>query len=203
MILTENFSSAPSVSGIREITNDIDFLYSYCDLTDVDNMIISQSGSLLRRLEILNVRALIKDLGLNLKITYKNRKPQCDNGFISISHSDTLAAVIWNPDTETAIDIEEISERVTRIAKRAFSLPELEFANNDILKLNLLWNCKECVYKLAEIKGLDFKKQIQVLPFNAEDKIKAELISGGNIRYFEFEYGKILNHSYVWGKEMK
>jgi 4'-phosphopantetheinyl transferase len=203
MILFENFCAAPSVSGIRKITDDINFLYNYCDLTDVDNMILSQSGSLSRCLEILNVRALVKELGLNLKISYKHRKPFCDSGFISISHSDTLAAVIWSPDTEISIDIEEISERITRIAKRAFSLPEIEFADNNLLKLNLLWNCKECVYKLAEIKGLDFKKQIRVFPFDAEGKINAELVHDERTRHFEFEYSEILNHSYVWGREIR
>ncbi len=203
MILLQEFSPKPSVSGIRKITDDVNFLYSYCELSDVDNMILSQSGSLGRRLEILNVRALIKELGLNINITYKSRKPQCENGFISISHSDSLAAVIWSPDAEIAIDIEEINSRITRIAQRAFSVPELDFANGDLLKLNLLWNCKECVYKLAEIKGLDFKQQIKVLPFDESGKINAELFHNEKTSFFEFEYGELLNHSFVWGKEKK
>lgn len=203
MILLQDFSPKPSISGIRKITDDIEFLYSYCQLTDVDNMILSQSGSLGRRLEILNVRALVKELGLNVNITYKSRKPQCENGFISISHSDSLAAVIWSPDTEIAIDIEEVSSRITRIAKRAFSASELDFAGDDLLKLNLLWNCKESVYKLAEIKGLDFKQQIKVLPFSESGKINAELYHNKQTRFFKFEYSEILNHSFVWGVEKK
>lgn len=203
MILVENFCKKPSVSGIKNISSDIDSLYSFCDLTDVDNMIISNSSSLHRRLEILNVRALIKELGLKLKITYKNRKPICDNGYISISHSDTLAAVIWNPDTEFAVDIEEISPRMTRIAYRAFSEKELAFADNDITKLTLLWNCKECVYKIAGNKAVEFREQINVLPFREGEKIYCELSENYKISIFEFESGLISNHSYVWGKQIK
>jgi hypothetical protein len=203
MILLENFCDKNAISGIRKITNDVNFLYAYCELTDVDNMILSQSGSLYRRLEILNVRALVKELGIKTSISYKHRKPICPNGFISISHSDSLAAIIWSPETEYAIDIEEVSSRITRIAKRAFSDSELEFAGNDLLKLNLLWNCKECVYKLAEIKGLDFKAQIRVFPFVENGKLSAELKTNDLTRRFEFDYGEISNHSFVWGKEIK
>jgi len=203
MILVENFCKKPSVSGINNISSDIDSLYSFCDLSDVDNMIISHSASLHRRLEILNVRALIKELGLDIKITYKNRKPICESGFISISHSDSLVAVIWNPDTEYAVDIEEISPRMTRIAYRAFSEKELAFANNDITKLTLLWNCKECVYKIAGNKAVEFREQINVLPFREGEKIYCELTDNNIISSFEFESGLISNHSFVWGKQIK
>lgn len=203
MLILENFAGEKTVSGIRKITDNIEFLYSYCNLTDVDNMLISQSGSLGRRLEILNVRALIKECGLDLKITYKQRKPIVQNGFIGISHSDSLAAIVWHPEKEIAIDIEEIGERIMRISRRAFSDSELKFANNDLIKLNLLWNTKECVYKLSGIKGVDFKQQIRVLPFDSIGEIRAELISDSVTRSFKFNSSTILNQSLVWGSEGK
>lgn len=202
MILLQNFTGDNSISGIRKISTDMNFLYSYCDLTDVDNMLLTQSGSADRRLEILNVRALIKECGLDLKITYKKRKPIVENGFISISHSDSLAAIVWHPTKEYAIDIEEFSGRTERISKRAFSETELNFATNDSFKLNILWNIKECVYKLANIQGLDFKAQIKVEPFVENSQIKASLITAENTKEFIFNSGTILNHSFVWGCEV-
>jgi hypothetical protein len=202
MILLKDFCKDDAVCGIRKITTDLNFLYNYCDLTDVDNMILSQSGSSTRRLELLNVRALIKELNLNLSITYKARKPVCNNGFIGISHSDSLVAVIWSEKSRFAIDIEEISDRITRIAKRAFSQDELDFADNNTEKLNLLWNCKECVYKLANIVGLDFKQQIKVIPFLENERIICELTHDNIISVYQFEYGIILNHTFVWGKQI-
>ncbi len=201
MCVLKNFVQGKAISGIKEISKDLNYLYSYCDLTAVDNMLLMQSGSLARRLEILNTRALIKDCGLKLSIIYKNRKPIVENGFVSISHSDSLVAFVWNPDFEISIDIEEIGERITRIARRAFSEDELKFANDDIVKLNLLWNVKECVYKLAGIKGLEFKTQIHVLPFDSIESIEAELITTEGKRNFLF-HGKILEgHSLVFGSE--
>ena len=201
MCVLRNFVQGRAISGIKEISKDLNYLYSYCDLTAVDNMLLMQSGSLARRLEILNTRALIKDCGLKLSIIYKNRKPIVENGFVSISHSDSLVAFVWNPDFEISIDIEEIGERITRIARRAFSEDELKFANDDIVKLNLLWNVKECVYKLAGIKGLEFKTQIHVFPFENIENIEAELITSEGKRNFLF-HGKILKeHSLVYGSE--
>ena len=111
-------------------------------------------------------------------------------------------AFVWNLDFEITIDIEEIGERIKRISKRAFSENELNFANNELIKLNLLWNVKESVYKLANIKGLEFKTQINVLPFTDIENIKAELISSNKKRNFLFQ-GKILNnHSLVFGREI-
>jgi phosphopantetheinyl transferase len=200
MLLVSNFSGQNSVSGIRKITHDEKELYSYCDLSDVDNMILSHS-SLARRLEILNVRALIKELGLKIKIHYKERKPICDEGFISISHSDDLACVIWSRETEYSVDIEKISSRMLRISNRAFSDEELKFAATDLQKLTILWNCKECVYKLANNKGIDFKKQIQVLPFSENEKIICNYsFDTDDKRTYIFDYRQILDHTYVWGK---
>ncbi|HNQ67884.1 MAG TPA: hypothetical protein PKN32_05875 [Bacteroidales bacterium] len=202
MLLVSNFSGQNSVSGIRKITQDEKELYSYCDLSDVDNMILSHS-SLARRLEILNVRALIKELGLNIRIQYKERKPICDEGFISISHSDELAGIIWSRETEYSLDIEKISSRMLRISNRAFSVEEHTFAGADLRKLTILWNCKECVYKLANNKGIDFKKQIQVLPFNENDKIMCDYFYDTNRkRTYVFDYKQILDHTYVWGKQI-
>ncbi|HOZ29469.1 MAG TPA: 4'-phosphopantetheinyl transferase superfamily protein [Bacteroidales bacterium] len=203
MILVSNFSNEDSISGIREITKNEIELYSFCNLSDVDNMILSHS-SLNRRLEILNVRALIKELRLDIKIHYKERKPICSDGFISITHSDDLAAVIWSRNTEYSIDIERISPRLLRIAKRAFSETELEFALADLIKLSLLWNCKECVYKLANDKGMNFQKQIQVQPFSNIKEILCHYIDNkGNKRIYRFSGGQILDHTYVWGKQIR
>jgi len=64
-----------------------------------------------------------------------------------------------------------------------------------------LWNVKECVYKLAGIKGLEFKTQIHVFPFENIENIEAELITSEGKRNFLF-HGKILKeHSLVYGSE--
>ena len=199
-LLKQIFDNGESLLGIRKIDSDENQLTGYCSLNDVDNVILNDCSSVERRLEILNVRALIKDLGLDLKITYKHRKPIANFGKISISHSDSLVAVIWSKSFEYAIDIEEVAERITRISKRAFSNSELEFAEGNLIKLNLMWNCKESVYKIAENKGLSFKEQIRVHPFADDKKIMCEMIIENEKSFFEFEYGMLENHTFVYGK---
>ena len=46
MCVLKNFVQGKAISGIKEISKDLNYLYSYCDLTAVDNMLLMQSGSL-------------------------------------------------------------------------------------------------------------------------------------------------------------
>ncbi len=137
-------------------------LRAMCDLTDEDNCRIERCSAPKRRIELLSVRALLKAVGINQTIHYDESKPYLDNGYISISHSADIAAIIYNPDHSVGIDIEKISPRIQRIAKRAFSDEEIAAANGDLEKLTILWNCKECVFKLANDEGIDFREMIEV-----------------------------------------
>lgn len=198
-LIIENFAGNSSVSGIWKIEESEEKLHELCVLTDYDYNLLSDITSQQRRKEILATRALINALGLEISIEYYDRKPFASKGNISITHSDTLVGIVWHKTKKTTIDIEELSSRIHRISKRAFSTDELDFAGNDIKKLTLLWNCKESVYKLVGVSGVEFKTQIKVLPFNEMGKIECHFRKGGNIRVFTFEQNEILDHSYVWG----
>ena len=133
-----------------------------CDLTDEDNNLIERCSAPKRRIELLSVRALLKAVGIHQTIHYNDRKPYLDNGYISISHSANMAAIIYNPDFPVGIDIEVVAPRIQRIATRAFSESELVAAADDLEKLTILWNCKECVFKLANDEGIEFREMIEV-----------------------------------------
>ena len=137
-------------------------LRAMCDLCDEDLCRIDNCKATKRRIELLSVRALLKAAGINQTIHYNDRKPYLDCGYISISHSADIAAIIYNPDFPVGIDIEKISPRIQRIATRAFSEEEIAATNGDLEKLTILWNCKECVFKLANDEGIDFRKMIKV-----------------------------------------
>lgn len=144
-------------------------LLALCDLTYEDKLLLSKCSAPERRIEILSVRALIKEIGICLDIHYNDRKPFVDDGYISISHSSNIAAIIWNKDFPVGIDVETMSPRILRIAERAFSSQELAFAGDDIKKLTILWNCKECVFKLAATEAINFKEMIHVGEFNSNN----------------------------------
>lgn len=183
-----------------------------CNLTDEDNDIIERCSANKRRIELLAVRALLKAVGIHQIIHYNDGKPYLDNGYISISHSANMAAIIYNPDFPVGIDIETVASRIRRIASRAFSETELAAAEDDLEKLTVLWNCKECVFKLANDDGIDFREMIEVvLPsnfsfqynFNKEKSIiHCTLNKSGQTRHFALEAMKIEENTVVWGVEM-
>ena len=137
-------------------------LRAMCYLCDEDLCRIDNCKASKRRIELLSVRALLKAVGINQTIHYNDSKPYLDNGYISISHSPDIAAIIYNTDHPVGIDIEKISPRIQRIATRAFSDEEIAVANGDLEKLTILWNCKECVFKLADDEGIDFREMISI-----------------------------------------
>ena len=186
-----------------------------CNLTDEDNHVIERCSADKRRIELLAVRTLLKTTGINQNIHYNDRKPYLDNGYISISHSSNIAAIIFNPDFPVGIDIETISPRIRRIATRAFSESELAAADDDLEKLTVLWNCKECVFKLANDEGIDFRNKIEVaLPTNfmlPEICAPMQNIEGKQLAiraslyrevYFSLSAIKIEGNTAVWGRSL-
>lgn len=198
LILTD-FAKENSRSGIWKICETEKDLLKMCNLTDYDIKLLHDIKSEQRKIEFLSVRALIHYLMPEITIEYNDRKPVCNKGYIGISHSNNYAAVIWNPEKRPTIDIEEIDDRIKRIAKRAFNETEIKFANNNIETLTLIWSCKECIYKIANIKGLDFKKQIFVSDFTDNQKIKCTLKTETGEQSFLLNKKLLLGQSLIWG----
>jgi 4'-phosphopantetheinyl transferase len=91
---------------------------------------------------------------------------------ISISHSHQWLAISIHQTDETGVDVELIRDKVINIKHKFCCDKELEFAQNNIEKLTLLWTCKEAVYKVHGKNELEFKK-IKIDPF--ELKTQGEL----------------------------
>lgn len=198
LIITD-FANENSRSGVWEICEPEIELLKNCNLTDYDKFLLQEIKSEQRKIEFLSVRALINYLIPEIAIEYDDRRPVCNKGYIGISHSNNYAAVIWNPEKRPTIDIEEIDDRIKRIANRAFNEAEIKFANNNIETLTLIWSCKECIYKIANIKGLDFKKQIFVSDFTDNQKIKCTLKTKTGEQSFLLNKKLLLGQSLVWG----
>ena len=79
-------------------------LRAMCYLCDEDLCRIDNCKASKRRIELLSVRALLKAVGINQTIHYNDSKPYLDNGYISISHSPDIAAIIYNTDHPVGID---------------------------------------------------------------------------------------------------
>lgn len=196
-ILTKQINTN-TILAIKKIEINEISLRNNCLLSDVDEFILQNATSIQRRLEILNVRALINQLGIKTEITYKNRKPIASNGYISISHTDKFVAIIWSNTKQYGIDIEELDKRIIRIAKRAFNEKELKIANNNPIILNYLWNAKECIYKLSPTRGLNFKNQILLESFINDQNAIFKLELSGKTEYYNIFFDKFNDHTLAY-----
>jgi phosphopantetheinyl transferase len=199
-IIIKNFTEN-SISGVWKYEETENELRSLSVLSDDDLLRLSAITNTKRRCEMIAARVLSRQLGLNFQIKYQANKPFCDHGHISLSHSKSMVAVIWDAVYEVCVDIEEVNDKLLRVGERVFSDEELFFAANDPEQLTILWCCKECVYKMFGAETIDFKQNIKILPFNNGGKIKCIANFHNEIKPLNIEYLKIENNILTWGKK--
>lgn len=100
----------------------------------------------------------------------ENGKPYLSNfpQKISLTHSFDYAGVMLSENGEVGIDLERVSDKITRIAGRFLKSRELEFISeaDPILQLYACWCAKEAVYKLQGRKGVSFRDHLLIEPFS-------------------------------------
>jgi phosphopantetheinyl transferase len=110
---------------------------------------------------------------------------------ISISHSHQWLAISIHKTEETGVDVEMIREKVVNIKHKFCCEEELEFAQNDIDKLTLLWACKEAIYKVHGKKELEFKKiKIDKFTVNAQGELNGCIHFDSHLRRYKLMYRK-------------
>jgi len=87
---------------------------------------------------------------------------------ISLSHSFDYAAVMLSRTHPVGIDIEQIKEKVERIAHKFMRPSEMEFIDHQdrVQQLYVCWCAKEAVYKCYGQKEVSFADNISLEPFN-------------------------------------
>lgn len=127
----------------------------------------------------------------------ENNKPTLfidhEKYFISISHSYEYVGILFSKTHEIGFDIEKIDERIHRVANKFLNTNEQLFALNKLTQ-TLIWSAKESIYKWYSKKELDFKKNMEILNFNAEKQgsfnailNKNETINNLKVHYFQLE----------------
>jgi 4'-phosphopantetheinyl transferase len=101
---------------------------------------------------------------------------------ISLSHSYDYAAVMISKSRPVGIDIEQIKQKVERIAPKFLRPQELNAidARHKIEQLYVCWCAKEAVYKCYGQKEVSFLDNIALQPFDyaAEGSLSARLHKG-------------------------
>lgn len=154
--------------GIWELTETLDELLTL--LPDNGEMYTEELGSFKsegRKLEWLAVRVLLYTLtGEVCTIQYHiNGKPYFANSTVqlSISHTKGYVAVIVSADHEVGIDIEQMGDRVCRVAHKFMKEDELLLDSSLRTKgLLLIWSAKETIFKCMNEESVDFCEHIRV-----------------------------------------
>lgn len=106
----------------------------------------------------LALAAALRGTPLGIRdLSYDGERPVLPQGYLSLSHGGNWAVAAYNPLLPVGIDVEAPRAQLERVIARVAS--EREVAKLDHATV---WGAKEAVYKAAGIKGLDWKKELDV-----------------------------------------
>ena len=135
-----------------------------------------------KRKEWASSRKAIFDALQSLHIPYpgffkdEHGKSQSMNGggFVSLTHTAGYAAAIYHRNTPVGIDMDHIREKILRIGFRFLDASELDYLEKDPLHYTIAWSAKESIFKCQGKKGVSFRENILLEPFDS----KASIIKG-------------------------
>jgi 4'-phosphopantetheinyl transferase len=160
--------------ALWRIEEEADTLYKQLQLNEQEKAYVEQLANGKRHLHWLATRVLLRTMldtseYIDCKID-SHGKPYLVNlpYHISLSHSFDYAAVMISKSRPVGIDIEQIKQKVERIATKFLTPAERATISidNKIEHLYVCWCAKEAVYKCYGQKEVSFLDNIALLPFN-------------------------------------
>ena len=186
------FNQASQVA-IWHTTENPEELLTQLSLNPEDMARYEEMSNPNRKRQWLGCRLALKTIlqTKELDIRYdKNGKPGLAThpGNISFSHCGEYAAAIYAPSSAVGIDLEEIRERIRKLASRFLSQKEMELqrAENPETFFTLCWSCKEAAYKIHGDPGIDLKHDIIIEAIDYLCKVQGNVKV--SIRHPEKEY---------------
>ncbi|HVW94623.1 MAG TPA: 4'-phosphopantetheinyl transferase superfamily protein [Mucilaginibacter sp.] len=187
--------------AIWKIEEQADELYSQLRLDEEEKAHYEKLKIGKRNLHWLGTRVLLRkmlrtDEYIDCKVD-ANGKPYLVNlpYHISLSHSFDYAAVMIGK-RPVGIDIEQVKQKVERIAHKFLRPDELTFINgaDKIQQLYVCWCAKEAIYKCYGRKEVSFADNILLEPFRFEGHgwVDARLLKGEtdikyDVGYLQYE----------------
>lgn len=173
--------------ALWKIEEEADELYSQLQLDKQEKAYYEQLKAGKRNLHWLGTRVLLRKLlktdeYIDCKVDAHGKPYLVSLPYhISLSHSFEYAAVMISKEP-VGIDIEQIKEKVARIAHKFLRKEELAFISDSyrIQELYVCWCVKEAVYKCFGQKEVSFLENITIEPFRFEGHgiVKAHLHKG-------------------------
>lgn len=147
-----------------------------------------------RRLEQEAERALLAEMqGGEVVLTHNaDGKPMVDGYNISISHTRGILAIMLSRGYSVGVDVEYMSDRVTKIASRFLRPDEQPSTTLDLL---LHWCAKEAMFKLRSERHLTYE-QMRV---DLRNRVVHDMLAGDAV---SFECQTTEEYVLVWMKEL-
>ena len=172
------------------------------DLLSKDSLkLLNQRKSEIHKKQFFAIRNILKELSIqDQDVVYdESGKPFIRNGQnISFSHSDMYAAVIIGKQT-VGIDIEIRRDRILKIKEKFLEI-ELNYPGNlNSEKALIYWNIKESIFKTVGYSGIDFRKNILVLPLDLNNNyIKSWYLNDDQIDSYNSYYKVSKNYTLAY-----
>jgi 4'-phosphopantetheinyl transferase len=184
--------------ALWKIEEQAEELYSQLQLDDDEKKHIEKLSNSKRHLHWLGTRVLLRQMlntseYIDCKVDAHGKPYLVSLPYhISLSHSFDYAAVMISRKSPVGIDIEQIKQKVERIATKFMRPEEMAFLTREqkIQQLYVCWCAKEAVYKCHGQKEVSFADNIFLQPFHlaqtggVEARLKKDEI---DLRY-EVEY---------------
>jgi 4'-phosphopantetheinyl transferase len=174
--------------ALWKIEEQADELYNQLQLDEQEKAYVEKLSHGKRHLHWLGTRVLLRKMlkteeYIDCKVDAHGKPYLVHLPYhISLSHSFDYAAVMISKKKPVGIDIEQIKEKVERIAPKFMRSEELAFINDQhkIQQLYVCWCAKEAVYKCYGQKEVSFADNISLEPFNfdKEGQVTAHLAKG-------------------------
>ena len=205
IILREKFLD-DCLFGIWEIRETVDNLLSQVQLYPAEKERLLGFKSNARRVEFLSVRVLLKELtGVSGPIVYSDkRKPYLHQSEyrISISHSQTLTAIMVSKTKKIGLDLEYMSHQIEKIGHRFIN--DDEYITSNPLKkkyhLYIHWCAKEALYKICDKQDINFKDNLTIETFQPMEKgvIRGRVHNRARNELFVMNYFSLGNYVVVY-----
>ena len=137
-----------------------------------------------KKKEWATARLAIHDALTALQVPYpgffkdEHGKSQSMNGqgFVSLTHTPGFAGAIFHREQPVGIDMDLIREKILNIGFRFLDRSELDFLEKDPSHYTMAWSAKESIFKCQGKRGVSFRDNILLEPFDIHaDKIKGKI----------------------------
>lgn len=191
-----------------KITEDYNELFRNVSLKDTSLSRLEKMKSESHKKGFLSVRKLLQYSGYNdFDLFYdESGKPHLQDGkHISISHSFDFAALALSNEN-IGIDIEQVKEKVLRIAPRFMETWHLEnlTQQDQMKKATVIWGTKEAIFKVKNEVGISFPDHIFEKAFSlSEKKCQAELRFNAREEHFNIYFEEVENYMIICALQSK